>query len=85
MKQSCIGYEKRVFVVESIGRSCGFQSLFGAISSGADLFYIPEKAPTLSDMQNAVNLFEHRFKHTTAQIALGLIISCILVVLKPFC
>ncbi len=43
IKQSCIGYEKRVFVVESIGRSCGFQSLFGAIASGADLVLLPER------------------------------------------
>lgn len=35
IKQSCLGYEKRVFVVETIGRSCGFQALFGAICAGS--------------------------------------------------
>ncbi len=70
VKQSCIGYEKRVFVVESIGRSCGFQSMFGAICSGADLCYIPERPPSLKDMERATELFRHRFAATSAQIAL---------------
>ena len=70
IKQSCIGYEKRVFVVESIGRSCGFQSLFGAIAAGADLVYLPERPPQMSDMQEAVELMRHRFTRTSAQIGL---------------
>ncbi len=73
IKQSCIGYEKRVFVVESIGRSCGFQSLFGAIASGADLVMLPERSPKLEDMEKTVNLMRHRFTNTTAQI--GLIVN----------
>jgi 6-phosphofructokinase 1 len=73
IKQSCIGYEKRVFVVESIGRSCGFQSLFGALASGADLVLLPERSPKLQDMDKMVGIMRERFTHTTAQI--GLIIN----------
>ena len=73
IKQSCIGYEKRVYVVESIGRSCGFQSLFGAIASGADLVLLPERPPKLQDMDAVLAVMRHRFTSTTAQI--GLIIN----------
>lgn len=73
IKQSCLGYEKRVFVVESIGRSCGFQSLFGAICAGAELVYIPERPPTLIEMERALKIMQHRFSSTPAQI--GLVIN----------
>lgn len=73
IKQSCIGYQKRVFVVESIGRSCGFQSLFGAVASGADLCFVPERSPSLQSMNDAVNVMRSRFSGSNAQI--GLIIN----------
>lgn len=70
IKQSCIGYQKRVYVVESIGKSCGFQSLFGAIASGADQCFIPEDPLTLPSLEQSVAVVRHRFTNTHAQICL---------------
>ena len=73
IKQSALGYTKRVFVVESIGRSCGFQSLFGAITSGAEHVFLPESPPSLQDMQASIDLMRHRFSQSPFQI--GLVIN----------
>ena len=73
IKQSCIGYSKRVFIVESIGGLCGFQSLFGAIVSGAEQFFIPERSPKLEQMNELVSVMRQRFTQTEAQM--GLVIN----------
>ena len=72
IKQSCIGYQKRVFVVESIGRHCGFQTLFGGVISGAEQCYLPERNPTLDDMEALMEVMRDRFSHKNAQVALFL-------------
>ncbi len=74
IKQATVGYEKRVHIVESIGRSCGFQTLFGAICSGAEQCYIPEKQPTLEDVAQCARRMKERL--SGANNSIGLIIQC---------
>jgi 6-phosphofructokinase 1 len=57
-------------VVESIGKSCGYQSLYGAICSGSDAVFVPEVPLKLEDMNELVKLMRHRFTATTSQIGL---------------
>jgi 6-phosphofructokinase 1 len=63
IKQSAIGYARRVFIVECMGKQCGCQSVFGAIISGAEGCYIAERGLSLSDLQNDLNKLSRRFSH----------------------
>lgn len=40
---------QRTFVVEVMGRNCGYLALMGAISGGADWVFIPERPPEVDD------------------------------------
>ncbi len=42
---------QRAFVVEVMGRHCGYLALMGAIASGADFALIPENPPDVDDWQ----------------------------------
>ena len=43
---------KRAFVIETMGRDCGFLALASALTSGAELCLIPEKEYNLKDYEN---------------------------------
>jgi 6-phosphofructokinase 1 len=45
---------QRTFVVEVMGRNCGYLALMGAISGGADWVFIPEYPPDTDDWQSAM-------------------------------
>jgi 6-phosphofructokinase 1 len=45
---------QRTFVVEVMGRNCGYLALMGAISGGADWVFIPEHPPASDDWQTAM-------------------------------
>ncbi|MBX3050734.1 MAG: 6-phosphofructokinase [Caldilineaceae bacterium] len=42
---------QRAFVVEVMGRNCGYLALMGALASGADWVLIPESPPNLDDWE----------------------------------
>ena len=53
---------KRAFVVETMGRTCGFLPLLGGIAGGAEKAYLPESGITLeqlsADIEALVDAFE---------------------------
>lgn len=51
LKQSAIGSRNRVFVVEVMGRRCGFLAAAGALGAGAELAYTHEHGLTLQHLQ----------------------------------
>ncbi len=53
IKQSAVA-TRRVFVVEVMGRDCGYLALLSGIASGAEQAYLPEDGVTLADLQTAV-------------------------------
>ncbi len=44
------GASKRAFIVEVMGRECGFLALMGAMASGAEKAYLPEQGIRLGDL-----------------------------------
>jgi 6-phosphofructokinase 1 len=53
IKQSAVA-SKRVFVVEVMGRYCGYLALMSALASGAERVYLPEEGVTLSDLEEDI-------------------------------
>ncbi len=45
---------QRAFLIETMGRNCGYLALMGAISSGAELVLIPEVETSLGDVGNVL-------------------------------
>ena len=62
IKQSAVA-ERRCFVVEVMGRNCGYLALMGGLATGAERVYLNEEGVTLRDMQvdveNLIDGFEH--------------------------
>lgn len=54
IKQSAVA-SQRVFVVEVMGRYCGYLALMSALATGAERVYIHEEGVTLSDLVDDVN------------------------------
>ncbi|CAI2173332.1 5941_t:CDS:10, partial [Funneliformis geosporum] len=52
----------RAFVIEVMGRHCGWLALMAAVSSGADFVFIPERPPTHDDWESEMCevLYRHR-------------------------
>jgi 6-phosphofructokinase 1 len=50
IKQSAMA-ARRGFVVEVMGRNCGYLALMGGLASGAERIYLPEEGVTLKDLQ----------------------------------
>jgi len=50
IKQSAIA-QRRCFVVEVMGRNCGYLALMGGLATGAERVYLPEEGVTLHDLQ----------------------------------
>ncbi|MGB1252444.1 MAG: 6-phosphofructokinase [Candidatus Promineifilaceae bacterium] len=62
IKQSAVA-SQRVFVVEVMGRTCGYLALMSAMGTGAERVYLPEEGVTLSDLQRDVQLLIDGFQH----------------------
>jgi 6-phosphofructokinase 1 len=54
---------RRVFVVEVMGRSCGYLALMGGLATGAERVYIHEEGVTLKDLMKDVDNLSHGFSH----------------------
>lgn len=62
IKQSAVA-SQRVFVVEVMGRTCGYLALMTALSTGAERVYLPEEGVTLADLQRDVQVLIDGFQH----------------------
>lgn len=71
IKQSAVA-SRRVFVVEVMGRECGYLALMSALASGAERVYLSEEGITLKDLEEDVHQLTKGFKEHGKR--LGLII-----------
>lgn len=62
IKQSAVA-SQRVFVVEVMGRTCGYLALMTALGTGAERVYLPEEGVTLKDLQRDVETLIDGFQH----------------------
>lgn len=53
----------RAFVVEVMGRHCGWLALAAGIATGADFVFIPERPPTEDNWQDTLCAVAHRHRH----------------------
>ena len=60
IKQSAVA-SRRVFVVEVMGRQCGYLTLMSAMATGAERFYLHEVGITLQDLQHDVEELKRGF------------------------
>lgn len=70
IKQSAVA-SRRVFVVEVMGRDCGYLALMSGLSSGAERVYLPEEGITLDELAEDVDALRRGF---AAGKRLGLVI-----------
>jgi 6-phosphofructokinase 1 len=70
IKQSAVA-SKRCFVVEVMGRYCGYLALMSGLSTGAERVYLHEEGVTLKDLQNDLEMLLSGFKNNKR---LGLVI-----------
>lgn len=70
IKQSAVA-TRRCFVVEVMGRNCGYLALMSGLATGAERVYLPEEGVTLTDLQADVDLLVKGFRGNKR---LGLII-----------
>ena len=61
IKQSAIA-QRRCFVVEVMGRHCGYLALMGGLAAGAERVYLPEEGVTLRDLQTDLDQLVAGFK-----------------------
>ncbi|MCG6919707.1 MAG: 6-phosphofructokinase [Acidobacteria bacterium] len=61
IKQSAVA-SKRCFVVEVMGRKCGFLALLGGLATGAERVYIHEEGVTLADLQRDLTAMIEGFR-----------------------
>ena len=61
IKQSAVA-SKRCFVVEVMGRNCGYLALMSGIATGAERVYIPEEGVTLQELQGDLRNLVTGFK-----------------------
>jgi 6-phosphofructokinase 1 len=54
---------RRCFVVEVMGRSCGYLALMSGLATGAERVYLNEEGIRLLDLQHDVQQLIHGFKH----------------------
>ena len=55
------GATRRAFIVEVMGRECGFLALTGALASGAEKAYLPEKGISLEELNRDVGVLKESF------------------------
>jgi 6-phosphofructokinase 1 len=61
IKQSAVA-SRRCFVVEVMGRHCGYLSLMSGLATGAERVYLPEEGVTLREMQADLEYMLQGFK-----------------------
>ncbi len=54
---------RRTFVVEVMGRNCGYLALMSGLATGAERVYLNEEGVTVNDLQHDVNLLNYGFRH----------------------
>jgi 6-phosphofructokinase 1 len=54
---------RRCFVVEVMGRNCGYLALMGGLATGAERVYLNEEGVTLDDLRTDVGKLNFGFKH----------------------
>jgi 6-phosphofructokinase 1 len=62
IKQSAVA-SRRSFVVEVMGRDCGYLALMSGLATGAERVYLPEEGMSLVDLQADVNDLKEGFAH----------------------
>lgn len=62
IKQSAIA-QKRCFIVEVMGRYCGYLALMSGLATGAERVYLHEEGVTLRDLLNDLNNLINGFTH----------------------
>jgi 6-phosphofructokinase 1 len=62
IKQSAVA-SRRCFVVEVMGRDCGYLALITGLATGAERVYLPEEGVTLADLQVDVGDLIEGFQH----------------------
>lgn len=62
IKQSAVA-SNRCFIVEVMGRNCGYLALMSAMATGAERVYLPEEGITLNDLQADVHMLVDGFEH----------------------
>ena len=61
IKQSAVA-SLRCFVVEVMGRDCGYLALMSALATGAERVYLPEEGITLDDLTTYVQALTEGFQ-----------------------
>jgi 6-phosphofructokinase 1 len=54
---------RRVFVVEVMGRHCGYLALMSGLATGAERVYLDEEGVTLKDLERDVRSLNYGFEH----------------------
>lgn len=62
IKQSAVA-SRRCFVVEVMGRDCGYLALISGLATGAERVYLPEEGMSLADLQVDVARLVEGFEH----------------------
>jgi 6-phosphofructokinase 1 len=62
IKQSAVA-ARRCFVVEVMGRNCGYLALMSGLATGAERVYLPEEGVSLGDLQADVDHLVEGFEH----------------------
>ncbi len=62
IKDSAVA-QNRVFVVEVMGRSCGYLGLMSGLATGAERVYLGEEGVTLRDLVNDIERMNKSFEH----------------------
>jgi 6-phosphofructokinase 1 len=62
IKQSAVA-SRRCFVVEVMGRNCGYLALMSGLATGAERVYLPEEGVSLSDLEIDVSHLVQGFAH----------------------
>jgi 6-phosphofructokinase 1 len=56
------GSSRRAFIVEVMGRQCGFLGLMGALASGSEKAYLPETGISLAELNRDVEILKESFQ-----------------------
>ncbi|HUN21728.1 MAG TPA: 6-phosphofructokinase [Anaerolineales bacterium] len=62
IKQSAVA-SSRCFVVEVMGRHCGYLAAMSALATGAERVYLPEEGLSLADLSRDVDMLLNGFQH----------------------
>jgi 6-phosphofructokinase 1 len=62
IKQSAVA-SNRCFIVEVMGRYCGYLALMSALATGAERVYLHEEGITLKDLERDIALLRNGFQH----------------------